>query len=60
MEGDLATLSTWFQQSNGVKVNLDKTERILIGTPSSVRKAANHRHSFDVITLDPADHIKFL
>ena len=59
VEGDLATLSTWFQH-NGLKVNPDKTEMILIGTPSSVRKAANFRITFDGITLDPADHIKFL
>ena len=59
VEGDLETLSQWFR-SNGLKVNPNKTDMTLVGTPSAVKKAANFRLTFEGITLEPADHIKIL
>ena len=59
VEGDLETLSQWFR-SNGLKVNPNKTDMSLVGTPSAVKKAANFRLTFEGITLEPADHIKIL
>ena len=59
VEGDLATLSTWFR-ANGLKANPNKTDMTVIGTPSSVKRAGNFQIIFDGVTLTPTDHIKML
>ena len=58
MECDLDTIFAWFR-SNELKVNPDKTDMTLFGTPACVRNA-KFRLIFEGITLEPADHIKIL
>ena len=59
VEADLAALSAWFR-SSGLKVNPAKTELILFGTASSLKKTSDFKVSFDGAELKPAPKIKIL
>ena len=59
VESDLTKLSAWFS-CNGLKVNPTKTELILFGTASTLKKAAHFMISFDGVVLKPTDSIKVL
>ena len=59
VEADLTELSAWFT-SNGLKANPSKTELMLFGTASSIKKASNFSVSFDDVDLKPAQSITIL
>ena len=59
VEADLAAASAWYRH-NGLKINPSKTEFIVIGTQSNVRKAAELKVTFQNSQLSPSESVKIL